>query len=313
MTAPPPPYPADTRAKGWRFELDLERIRQSDTWALAPADVRPWLLMLWAVAWEQSPCGSLPADHGLIAARIGIAPKAFERCRSVLMRGWAEADDGRLYHATVTERVLEMVAYRTAAAKRKEDYRARMAESRASHAGVPGDEPVRPASVPRDSAVQNDTGTGTGTGRREEEQKTTPPPSAGPPLAGAKARALRNCPETFLVTGEWQRWARENAPLVDIRAETAIFRGTERKTGITDWPKAWRVWMLREQKRLAEVAARDAKRAGAPGESTYRREKRERAEELSAGLVSAKPPGYKPAAPLAEVIEGAPNAAIAEH
>lgn len=34
------PYPCDTRAKGWRFELDHERIRQSDTWALAPPEIR---------------------------------------------------------------------------------------------------------------------------------------------------------------------------------------------------------------------------------------------------------------------------------
>lgn len=35
------PYPSDTRPKGWRFELDYERIEASDTWALAPAEVRP--------------------------------------------------------------------------------------------------------------------------------------------------------------------------------------------------------------------------------------------------------------------------------
>ncbi len=52
MTSPPP-YAADTRAKGWRFELDYEQIEQSSTWALAGPEARPWLLMLWLSAWRQ--------------------------------------------------------------------------------------------------------------------------------------------------------------------------------------------------------------------------------------------------------------------
>lgn len=89
------PYPADTRAKGWRFELDHERIQQSDTWALAPAEVRPWLLMLWMTAWVQEPCGSLPKDDLLIAVRIGMPIKTFNKNRDALMRGWWLAADGR--------------------------------------------------------------------------------------------------------------------------------------------------------------------------------------------------------------------------
>lgn len=107
-----PPYPADTRAKGWRFELDYERIEQSDTWALAPADMRPWLLMLWLTAWRQTPCGSLPADDALIAARIGMDPRQFKAHRDILMRGWRLASDGRLYHQTITTSVMSMLESR---------------------------------------------------------------------------------------------------------------------------------------------------------------------------------------------------------
>jgi hypothetical protein len=144
------PYPADTRAKGWRFELDHERIRQSDTWALAPADVRPWLLMLWMVAWEQTPCGSMPDDDGLIAARIGINPKAFAKVRPALMRGWWKAADGRLYHRVITERVADMLEYR-----RKE------ADRKGRHRGRTRDSGVSPTDVPRDTIVTDGTGTGT--------------------------------------------------------------------------------------------------------------------------------------------------------
>jgi hypothetical protein len=145
------PYPADTRAKGWRFELDLEQISQSDTWALAPQDVRPWLLMLWSVSWQQVPCGSLPGEDAIIAARIGMKAAAFAKNKAVLLRGWVLADDGRLYHPTITQRVLSMLEAKQKEKDRKAAYRARMS-----------------ASVPRDNHWTDpgcdDTGTGTGTG-----------------------------------------------------------------------------------------------------------------------------------------------------
>ena len=118
------PYPPDTRAKGWRFELDHERIHQSDTWALASPEIRPWLLMLWLTAWEQTPCGSLPADDTLITARIGMPLEIFTQHREILLRGWKEID-GRLFHPVITERVLEMLSQREKGARRVADYRAR--------------------------------------------------------------------------------------------------------------------------------------------------------------------------------------------
>lgn len=136
------PYPADTRAKGWRFELDHERIRQSDTWALAAAEHRPWLLMLWMVAWEQTPCGSLPDDDALIAARLDMAPKACAKARDTLRRGWWKADDGRLYHQAITQHVLRMIEKRAKEAARKH-----------------GNRHGSPAPVPRDNTGTDDTRT----------------------------------------------------------------------------------------------------------------------------------------------------------
>jgi uncharacterized protein YdaU (DUF1376 family) len=127
------PYPADTRAKGWRFEIDVERIEQSDTWTLAPSAIRPWLLMLWMTAWKQTPCGTLTNDDTLIAARIGMAAKDFAKHRAILMRGWWLADDGRLYHATLTERVEAMLVKRAKDAGRTA---ASTCESRGSSQGV---------------------------------------------------------------------------------------------------------------------------------------------------------------------------------
>jgi len=178
----PAPYPADTRAKGWRFELDHERIRQSDTWALTPADLRPWLLMLWMTAWEQTPCGSLPADDALIAARIGMAPRLFAKHRGVLLRAWWPAEDGRMYHDTLAERVREMMERRRKESDRKALARAKTdAAAPPTPAVVPPDDPI----VPRDNGrtpvgvhLPSDTGTGTGTITGEEDYGAKAPPSS---------------------------------------------------------------------------------------------------------------------------------------
>ena len=115
----PAPYPADIRAKGWRFELDYEQIEQSSTWALAGAECRPWLLMMWMTAWRQVPCGSLPGDHEVVAACLGMPGKLWSKYSKTLLRGWALADDGRMYHPTITARVVEMIdSPRTISVKR---------------------------------------------------------------------------------------------------------------------------------------------------------------------------------------------------
>ncbi|MEI2416195.1 hypothetical protein V8Z80_08425 [Orrella sp. JC864] len=185
------PYPSDTRAKGWRFELDHERIRQSDTWALAAPEIRPWLLMLWMTAWEQTPCGSLPDDDELIAARIGMPLDQFQAAKGRLLRGWWRADDGRLYHDTMTERVLEMIERRDGERLRKAQYRAKKEAERAA-AQAAGSQSVPEAShgspelshgtdagFPGDSGGSDATGTGTGTGLKKEiAAAATPPPRA---------------------------------------------------------------------------------------------------------------------------------------
>lgn len=130
------PYPAETKAKGWRFELDYERIEQSDTWVLASPEMRPWLLMLWMTAWKQVPCGSLPANDELVAARIGMDLRVFRANRDILMRGWVVASDGRLYHPVITEQVLNLVALRNKEATRKQTYRDKKNQSLASESPV---------------------------------------------------------------------------------------------------------------------------------------------------------------------------------
>ena len=171
-TQRPAPYPSDLRAKGWRFELDQERIAQSDTWALASPFMRPWLLMTWMVAWQQTPCGSLPNSDELVAARIGMEVDQFVSNRKILLRGWWLADDGRLYHDVIAEQVIGMLENKRTERDRKAAYRLRMAalEEEKQTQMVANLSQVVPSmshgtttSVPRQSHGCDATGTGTGT------------------------------------------------------------------------------------------------------------------------------------------------------
>ncbi|RQR87693.1 MULTISPECIES: DUF1376 domain-containing protein [unclassified Burkholderia] len=172
------PYPADTRAKGWRFELDLEQIDQSDTWALTPPEFRPWLLMLWASAWRQTPCGSLPDDDALIAVRIGMKEPVFAKQKTKLLRGWWKATDGRLYHDTIAKRVTEMIAARNKERDRKAKYRERK----------DADEGETPKVVPPVSHGTNDgqnkdsyATDGTSTSTSDSKKEPPIPPDGGLP------------------------------------------------------------------------------------------------------------------------------------
>lgn len=131
-----PPYPADLEAKGWNLDLDYERIEQSDTWAIASPEQRPWLLMLWLVAWRQAPVATLPDNDRLIAARIGLPLEKFTEWREVLLSGWELAKDGRLYHRTLTQHVLRMADKRSKDRARVAAFRSKSAVVEASNDGV---------------------------------------------------------------------------------------------------------------------------------------------------------------------------------
>jgi hypothetical protein len=81
--------------------------------------------MLWAVAWQQVPCGSMPAEEALIAARLGMKDATFKKFKPVLMRGWWMAEDGRLYHDTIVEFVRSMESSRSKTNDRKKLYTAK--------------------------------------------------------------------------------------------------------------------------------------------------------------------------------------------
>ena len=231
-----PPYPSDTRAKGWRLEIDHERIDQSDTWALAKPEVRPWLLMLWLVAWKQTPCGSLPAEDDLIAARIGMSAIAFSKHRAVLMRGWWLAEDGRLYHNVLVQRVQEMLAKRMKDAERAAKSRSIKSQSQANHAGVTRDADVTHAFPTREFDTKHQAPEPEPGNSKTEARKKIPKKENSKPDALALL-ALRSVPEPLAL--DWISLRKEKRLPI---TETAV-AGIERealKAGMP-FPEAIRI------------------------------------------------------------------------
>lgn len=185
----PAPYPPDVRAKGWRFELDVERIEQSDTWALASVETRPWLLMLWMTAWKQTPCGSLPNDDALIAARIGVPLSKFGEIKASLMRGWWLADDGRQYHDTMVERVEAMQEAREKERSRKAGWRREQ-----NNGNVPRDTAGTPNVVTLESQVITP-----GVTAPEPEPEPVIKEEANASLSASRPAAVPPCPVDRLI------------------------------------------------------------------------------------------------------------------
>jgi hypothetical protein len=217
--ARPAPYPADTRAKGWRFELEYERIEQSDTWAIAEEVpmAQHALLFMWLAAWKQEPCGSFPNDEAVIRSKCRVPPKLWAGLRDVLLRGWWLAEDGRLYHPTITARVLEMLEYRKKTAERVAKHKAAMREQRAGNTLPTGE-----------SCDRNDTGTGTGTNLKQEDTHT--------PLASE-----------WVLPKAWGEWAIAEYPhwtpeaVRSIAEQFADHQWSKAATS-ADWSATWRKW-----------------------------------------------------------------------
>lgn len=300
MTAPalPAPYPPDTRAKGWRFELDYEQIEQSDTWDLAGPEGRPWLLMMWFAAWRQVPCGSLPGDEQVIAAKLGMPPKAWAKHRAVLLRGWSLADDGRMYHVTMTQRVIEMMTRRRSDSDRQAARRRREAEEAARQAAESRADPPELTPVSRV----------TPTGVRPESSTDHRPPNTGEEKE--KAARKRAAPPPDRPDGvdpqTWADWLAlrksKAAPVTPtVLAGAAAEAG---KAGMT-LDAFLRVWCTRGSQGLQADWLRPHERQApaAPNEAPWRAEQRER------NVAFAGPAAAKPRQPSTVVTEETPHAA----
>lgn len=236
-------YPGD-----WRKDVELRSCSIA---------ARGLWIDLMCVAHECEPYGHLalngrPMTHAQIAGQIGIPAAQIKKLMDELIaNGVARVtDDGTVYSKRMTD-----------------DERLRSARAEGGKAG--SEHGIKGASHGvkggRPSAVKGGADdAGKGGFETPLETCTKPPPSSSsssssstpaqeqkpvdsePGIAAAKSpRPSRKAPASFLVDAELQQWARQNAPGVDIRAETAKLRDHTFKTPITDWPGAWRNWMRR--------------------------------------------------------------------
>jgi hypothetical protein len=216
---PDPPYPADTKANGWKPEFDVTRIITSDTWTLAENDERPWLLRIWMEAWLSVPVGSMPADRRLFARRIGCKKAFLDAQAEILLRGWELHSDGLLYHAYITEQVIGMLSKRRSSAERVKRHRtAKAAQNTSKSADVThykGD-------VTRNQRVSN---AQEQEQEQEQEEKKTPLPPSG---SKAKPKPAPWQPPPWINPTAWAEFEQHRRemgkPLTDLARTKAANR-----------------------------------------------------------------------------------------
>lgn len=194
MTLPEPLVPAECSMVGneW-FPLHFGRLRKSKWWRRATDLARARNVMMWGEAYAAVPAGSLPDDDDDLAeaAGFGMDVAAFLVVKAEIMAPWSLCSDGRWYHPTVCEVVIE--AWEKQSEKRKAAA-AKKAAQRAKVRGQasPGERvPAENADVPKDTAnVPGDTtekGGDIDTHKRRGQERTedTPqPPNGGEPKTG---------------------------------------------------------------------------------------------------------------------------------
>lgn len=182
MSRPEPPVPPECTMSGndW-FPLHFDRLRKSKWWRRATDLARARNVMLWGEAYKQVPAGSMPDDDDDLAeaAGFGMDVEAFLAAKADVMAPWVLCSDGRWYHPTVCEVVLE--AWEKAS-ERKKSAAAKKAAQRAKsrgHGAPPSPVPEISANVSGESGdVPGDTEEKRGDFRTQDitgEDSTEPP------------------------------------------------------------------------------------------------------------------------------------------
>ncbi|MDX2233629.1 MAG: DUF1376 domain-containing protein [Hyphomonadaceae bacterium] len=110
---PEPLTPPDCDLRAFRyFELDAQRLEDSDFMAITSGDEFKAGVRLWIKAWRQVPAASLPDDDRVLAHLAGVAPEAWPALRTGALHGFVKCSDGRLYHPTLAEKAREAWASR---------------------------------------------------------------------------------------------------------------------------------------------------------------------------------------------------------
>ena len=193
MSLPEPMIPAGCYMAGneW-FPFYFDRLRKSKWWRRASDTARARNVMMWGEAFKSTPAGSLPDDDDELAeaAGYGMDIDAFLAVKAEIMAPWTLCSDGRWYHPTVCEVVLDTWEKTSDRRRRDAERKARQRAEVRGHAPHVGNvtvktEPVPPdnSNVPRDNGdVPAEIGTQTGqTGKDSKEADASLSPEGDEP------------------------------------------------------------------------------------------------------------------------------------
>lgn len=103
--APPVPFDADLRAYP-RGAPDITWLIESEDWITGTDAERVASLTLLVAAWKQIPAGSLPNNDDLLR-RLSARDSDWKQVQYRALCGWYLCNDGRMYHAKLSDLVLE--------------------------------------------------------------------------------------------------------------------------------------------------------------------------------------------------------------
>lgn len=204
---PEPLVPPECSMAGndW-FPFHFDRLRKSKWWRRASDTARSRNVMMWGEAFKSVPAGSLPDDDDELAeaAGYGMDVDAFLSHKAEIMAPWVLCSDGRWYHPTVCEVVLDTWERtsdrRKAAAERQRRRRDKV------RSVTPKTQPVTPSEPPvtRDNAENGrDFGIQDRTGQTVQLEANASVASASPRATdGALALALE-APEPIPPPDPW--------------------------------------------------------------------------------------------------------------
>lgn len=98
---PEPPVEPDFSLAGYTsFLFDTQRFLNSEFVLSSDPAAIGLGVILWAVAWQQIPCGSLPDDDVQLARLAGFGRDVvtFRALKEAALHGFVKCSDGRLYH-----------------------------------------------------------------------------------------------------------------------------------------------------------------------------------------------------------------------
>lgn len=275
LPAPLTPAECDLRSHEW-FPLYFDRLRKSKWWRRASDTARARNIMLWGEAFKQLPAGSLPNDDDELAeaAGYGMDVDAFLAHKDEIMAPWMLCSDGRWYHPTVAEMVLnawdQVSERRKAGAARQAAYRARI-KSRDASAQDPTGNVTSPnpdvtdhqddgdASPPTEGDAGDASSARRGEERRGKEKRGEARASArdgGGLFDDEKpAPAGRRLPEDWKPTLELRAYGRQlgfsEARIDSIAEDFRLYWIAQAgaKGRKADWGATWQGWLRREAER----------------------------------------------------------------